>query len=86
MRVKSLAAALSIVLSAVGCSAVVVADSSHTEAAHVHTEFQSTKFNAGLRYVQNSGICETTPGVHTVSGYIDIAKNQSLVSELEVPS
>jgi len=28
--------------------------------------------------VNNSGVCETTPGVHTASGYIDIAQNQSL--------
>ncbi|KAJ6581905.1 Alpha/Beta hydrolase protein [Mycena capillaripes] len=28
---------------------------------------------AALRYVNNSGICETTPGVHTMSGYVDIS-------------
>lgn len=31
-----------------------------------------------LRYVPDSGVCETTPGVHQLSGYIDIAKNQSM--------
>lgn len=31
-----------------------------------------------LRYVQNSGICETTPGVQQVSGYIDVGKNMSM--------
>lgn len=34
-----------------------------------------------LRYVQNSGICETTPGVQQVSGYIDVGKNMSMVRE-----
>ncbi|KAJ7291523.1 alpha/beta-hydrolase [Mycena rebaudengoi] len=31
-----------------------------------------------LRYVNNSGICETTPGVHQMSGYIDIGQNMSM--------
>ncbi|KZP14955.1 alpha/beta-hydrolase [Athelia psychrophila] len=31
----------------------------------------------GLRYVNNSGICETTPGVHTMSGYVDIGPSMS---------
>ncbi|KIM82700.1 hypothetical protein PILCRDRAFT_70226 [Piloderma croceum F 1598] len=31
-----------------------------------------------LRYVKDSGICETTPGVHQVSGYVDIGKNMSM--------
>ena len=35
--------------------------------------------NHTLRYVNDSGICETTPGVHQVSGYLDIGKNQSMV-------
>jgi hypothetical protein len=32
-----------------------------------------------LRYVNNSGICETTPGVHTMSGYIDVGVGMSMV-------
>ncbi|KAF5328037.1 hypothetical protein D9758_017459 [Tetrapyrgos nigripes] len=31
-----------------------------------------------LRYVADSGICETTPGVHQMSGYIDVGKNMSM--------
>ncbi|EJU02963.1 serine carboxypeptidase [Dacryopinax primogenitus] len=31
-----------------------------------------------LRYVENSGVCETTPGVYQASGYADIAQNQSI--------
>jgi hypothetical protein len=33
-----------------------------------------------IRYVQNSGVCETTPGVGQVSGYIEVGKNMSMVS------
>jgi hypothetical protein len=32
-----------------------------------------------LRFVNNSGICETTPGVHQMSGYVDIGTNMSIV-------
>jgi len=71
-------------LCAVDCSGTVVTDVAQTVMAH--TEFHSNKFNAGIRYVEDSGICETTPGVHTASGYIDIAQNQSLVSEIEIES
>ena len=43
--------------------------------------FQSKRnHNTGIRYVQNSGVCETTPGVGQVSGYIDIGTNMSMVS------
>ncbi|KAJ7436142.1 alpha/beta-hydrolase [Mycena galericulata] len=38
----------------------------------IHT-FQSPLAGSALRYVNNSGICETTPGVHTMSGYVDIS-------------
>ncbi|KAK6984080.1 Alpha/Beta hydrolase protein [Favolaschia claudopus] len=34
-------------------------------------EFASPVTYSSLRYVNNSGICETTPGVHTMSGYVD---------------
>lgn len=30
--------------------------------------------NSKLRYVKNSGICETTPGVNQYSGYADIGE------------
>jgi hypothetical protein len=32
-----------------------------------------------LRYVNDSGICETTPGVHTMSGYVDVGTGMSMV-------
>ncbi|KIJ40385.1 hypothetical protein M422DRAFT_173658 [Sphaerobolus stellatus SS14] len=43
-----------------------------------HVTFHSNALNAALQYVNNSGVCETTPGVHTASGYINIGTNQSL--------
>ena len=35
-----------------------------------------------IRFVKNSGICETTPGVQQMSGYIDIGTNMSMVCPL----
>ena len=36
--------------------------------------------NTTLRYVKDSGVCETTPGVSQMSGYIDVGTNMSMVS------
>ncbi|KAG2076268.1 alpha/beta-hydrolase [Suillus decipiens] len=45
-----------------------------TEAGHV--EIQSKVHSAtGIHYVKNSGICETTPNVTQISGYIEVGKN-----------
>ena len=35
-----------------------------------------------LRFVKNSGVCETTRGVDQISGYIDVGTNMSMVSLL----
>ncbi|KAF7348536.1 Alpha/beta-hydrolase [Mycena venus] len=44
-----------------------------------HHTFNSVAVaDSGLTYVKNSGICETTPGVGQISGYINIAKNASI--------
>ena len=32
-----------------------------------------------LRFVKDSGVCETTPGVHQLSGYIETGPNMSTV-------
>lgn len=41
-------------------------------------EFESSLLaDTKLRYVKNSGVCETTPGVEQISGYIDVGKNMS---------
>ncbi|KAJ7766323.1 alpha/beta-hydrolase [Mycena maculata] len=34
--------------------------------------------DVNLRFINNSGICETMPGVHQMSGYIDIGTNMSM--------
>ncbi|KAG2040689.1 Alpha/Beta hydrolase protein [Suillus americanus] len=48
-----------------------------TEAGHV--KIQSKVHNAtGIRYVKNSGICETTPNVTQISGYINVGTNMSM--------
>ncbi|KAI0658185.1 alpha/beta-hydrolase [Cubamyces menziesii] len=41
-------------------------------------EFVSEDQDAKLRFVRNSGVCETTPGVGQLSGYIDIGTNMSM--------
>jgi hypothetical protein len=49
-----------------------------TEAGHI--DIRSKVHNAtGIRYVKNSGICETTPNVTQISGYIDVGTNMSMV-------
>lgn len=46
----------------------------------LHETFNSVlQKDIGLRFVKNSGICETTPGVDQISGYIDVGKNMSMV-------
>lgn len=57
-----------------------VVQASPSSLATPYIEFRSELIqDGGLRYVQNSGVCETTPGVTQLSGYIDVGKNQSLV-------
>ncbi len=46
----------------------------------IHKRFNSRILgDVQLRFVEDSGICETTAGVHQVSGYIDVGKNMSMV-------
>ena len=48
-----------------------------------HIEFKSSILNdTALRFIRNSGVCETTPGVNQLSGYVDVGTNMSMVSEL----
>ena len=45
-----------------------------------YVEFKSQNLNdTKLRFVKNSGVCETTPGVNQLSGYIDVGTNMSMV-------
>ncbi|KAG8879917.1 hypothetical protein FRB98_005451 [Tulasnella sp. 332] len=68
---------VSLVLSALSASLPVV------ELPNVTRSIASGTFSAGLRIVENSGVCETTPGVHTVSGYIDVNNNENYVNSDE---
>ncbi|KAJ7025419.1 alpha/beta-hydrolase [Mycena alexandri] len=43
-----------------------------------HTFSSQTQEDVSLRFVNNSGICETTPGLHQMSGYVDIGTNMSI--------
>ncbi|KAG8874824.1 hypothetical protein FRB97_005642 [Tulasnella sp. 331] len=54
------------------------------ELPDVKRSITSRASGASFRTVENSGICETTPGVHTVSGYIDVGNNENYVSFLLV--
>ncbi|KAG2345234.1 alpha/beta-hydrolase [Suillus weaverae] len=47
-----------------------------TEAGLV--DVQSKANASGIRYVKNSEICETTPNVTQISGYIDVGTNMSM--------
>lgn len=38
-----------------------------------------------LRFISDSGVCETTPGVHQMSGYIDVGTNMSMVQNIALP-
>ncbi|KAG9233250.1 Alpha/Beta hydrolase protein [Amylocarpus encephaloides] len=43
-----------------------------------HTIFEHEATGAKIDYVANSGVCETTRGVDSYSGYVSVGKNQSM--------
>ena len=57
---------------------------------YVATNIEYTSFDSiaqsgtKLRYISDSGLCETTPGVHQKSGYVDIAQTQHIVCTVNV--
>lgn len=54
--------------------------SPESQASPALTRFTSTvNQDVSLRFVSDSGVCETTPGVHQMSGYIDVGMNMSMV-------
>ncbi|KAG2119493.1 Alpha/Beta hydrolase protein [Suillus discolor] len=58
---------------------VSVVEDNHTTTETGHLEIHSKVHNAtGIRYVKNSGICETTPNVTQISGYINVGTNMSM--------
>jgi hypothetical protein len=76
---------LSVVLSVLVLAAINTNASAMTSRASAATSREvftfSSKLQSGvsLQYVNNSGICETTPGVHTMSGYITVGTGMSMV-------
>lgn len=40
--------------------------------------FTSEVNNATVKFVKNSGICETTPGVNQYSGYLTVGTNMNM--------
>lgn len=61
------------------CSLVSANPIISTPASHsVFTSRQQQ--DVQLRFIKDSGVCETTPGVGQMSGYIDVGKNMSMVS------
>ena len=64
-----------------GLFAGIAAASPTTLAPTPMHEFKSqVQPDVNLRFVKNSGVCETTPGVNQMSGYVDIDTNMSMVS------
>lgn len=65
---------LSILFSSV--ASVTIPDNEHS-GSNSSTQLRSQVIGS-FRFLENSGVCETTPGVKTYSGYIEIGKNQSM--------
>ena len=60
--------------------ALCVPLSDFTDAFSTPKTYQSQNMaDVGLRFVSDSGVCETTPGVHQMSGYITVGQNMSMV-------
>lgn len=57
-----------------------------TRANPITTKPEVTTFTSNIhadvsiRFVTDSGVCETTPGVHQMSGYVDVGTNMSMVN------
>ena len=66
-------------LTAASVGAVAVAQRDGPE---YETFTSTTQPGVGLRFIRNSGVCETTPGVGQLSGYIDFGQNMSMVCPL----
>ena len=71
-----------IVFSLLGLASAIVQASPSPLTQRSRNVFESQVQNdTKLRFVRNSGVCETTPGVGQISGYIDTGKNMSTVRE-----
>ena len=49
------------------------------------TVFEHAATGAKIEFVTNSGICETTPGVNSYSGYLSVGTNMNMWFWLYVP-
>ncbi|KAJ7590662.1 alpha/beta-hydrolase [Mycena floridula] len=59
--------------------AVSVLSTPRIEPEVIHTKLTSNIVpDVSMRFVADSGVCETTPGVHQMSGYLDIGTNMSM--------
>lgn len=57
----------------------LIAYASPLEHAQRFTQTSANLEDTSIRYVNDSGICETTPGVQQMSGYIDVGTNMNMV-------
>jgi carboxypeptidase D len=44
----------------------------------VYNVFEHAATGAKIEFVNNSGICETTPGVNQYSGYLSVGENMNM--------
>ena len=63
----------------VGAAVHAAARAASTPAKTTGSFKSQVQADVGLRFVRNSGVCETTPGVEQLSGYIDFGTNMSMV-------
>lgn len=76
----------SVIAAAVGGAALAAAaPTSHLDKRYYemrdgknHTVFEHAATGAKMSFVTNSGICETTPGVNTYSGYLNVGGNANM--------
>lgn len=61
--------------------ATPLVDASKSHAPVVQRFTSPSNPDVSLRFVTDSGVCETTPGVHQMSGYIDVGTNMSMVGD-----
>ena len=71
---------LSIVLALTSAISTVYALPARTERAEAdkYITFEHAATGAKVQYVNNSGICETTPGVNQYSGYLSVGNNMNM--------
>ena len=74
-----LLALLSLTLASAAPSSPHLYGREDTSVSRTSTFVSKAHPDVNLTYVTNSGVCETTPGVKQMSGYINIGDNMSMV-------